>query len=115
MGVGPAVAIPAAVKSAGLQIEDVDLFEINEAFASQFVYCCKKLEIDPAKVNVNGGAIALGHPLGATGTCHYNFVQWCNAGSGMGAAAVFERGDAVDGLTNARQIQSHNLLSKDAM
>ncbi|RWW10455.1 hypothetical protein BHE74_00018944 [Ensete ventricosum] len=100
MGVGPAVAIPAAVKSAGLQIEDVDLFEINEAFASQFVYCCKKLEIDPAKVNVNGGAIALGHPLGATG---------------MGAAAVFERGDAVDGLTNARQIQSHNLLSKDAM
>ncbi|THU58365.1 hypothetical protein C4D60_Mb03t13480 [Musa balbisiana] len=67
MGVGPAVAIPAAVKSAGLQIEDIDLFEINEAFASQFVYCCKKLELDETKVNVNGGALALGHPLGATG------------------------------------------------
>ncbi|PIA36159.1 hypothetical protein AQUCO_03400223v1 [Aquilegia coerulea] len=67
MGVGPAVAIPAAVKSAGLEIEDIDLFEINEAFASQFVYCRKKLEIDPAKVNVNGGAMAIGHPLGATG------------------------------------------------
>ncbi|PIA36160.1 hypothetical protein AQUCO_03400223v1 [Aquilegia coerulea] len=66
MGVGPAVAIPAAVKSAGLEIEDIDLFEINEAFASQFVYCRKKLEIDPAKVNVNGGAMAIGHPLGAT-------------------------------------------------
>ncbi|GKU86127.1 hypothetical protein SLEP1_g694 [Rubroshorea leprosula] len=67
MGVGPAVAIPAAVKSAGLELNDIDLFEINEAFASQFVYCCKKLELDPDKVNVNGGAIALGHPLGATG------------------------------------------------
>ncbi|KAG1361423.1 putative 3-ketoacyl-CoA thiolase 2, peroxisomal [Cocos nucifera] len=66
MGIGPAVAIPAAVKSAGLQIEDIDLFELNEAFASQFVFCCKKLDLDPAKVNVNGGAIALGHPLGAT-------------------------------------------------
>ncbi|KAF5204756.1 3-ketoacyl-CoA thiolase, partial [Thalictrum thalictroides] len=66
MGVGPAVAIPAAVKSAGLEIEDIDLFEINEAFASQFVYCRNKLEIDPAKVNVNGGAMAIGHPLGAT-------------------------------------------------
>ncbi|KAG2654971.1 hypothetical protein PVAP13_1NG557000 [Panicum virgatum] len=67
MGVGPAVAIPAAVKSAGLQIEDIDLFELNEAFASQFVYCCNKLGLDRSKVNVNGGAIALGHPLGATG------------------------------------------------
>ncbi|CAL9081535.1 unnamed protein product [Musa acuminata var. zebrina] len=130
MGVGPAIAIPAAVKSAGLQIEDVDLFEINEAFASQFVYCRKKLELDPAKVNVNGGAIALGHPLGATGArcvstllnemkrrgkdCRFGVISMC-IGSGMGAAAVFERGDAVDGLTNARQIHSHNLLSKDAM
>ncbi|KAG2662558.1 hypothetical protein PVAP13_1KG544600 [Panicum virgatum] len=67
MGVGPAVAIPAAVKSAGLQIEDIDLFELNEAFASQFVYCCNKLGLDRSKVNVNGGAIALGHPVGATG------------------------------------------------
>lgn len=67
MGIGPAVAIPAAVASAGLQLNDIDLFEINEAFASQYVYCRKKLELDPEKVNVNGGAIALGHPLGATG------------------------------------------------
>eukprot|EP00267_Zea_mays_P058164 XP_023158200.1 uncharacterized LOC100274263 isoform X1 [Zea mays] len=66
MGIGPAVAIPAAVKAAGLQMDDIDLFEINEAFASQYVYCCKKLKLDPAKVNVNGGAMALGHPLGAT-------------------------------------------------
>lgn len=67
MGIGPAVAIPAAVASAGLKLDDIDLFEINEAFASQYVYCRKKLELDPEKVNVNGGAIALGHPLGATG------------------------------------------------
>ncbi|KAG6486970.1 hypothetical protein ZIOFF_055551 [Zingiber officinale] len=129
MGIGPAVAIPAAVKSAGLQIEDIDLFEINEAFASQYTYCCKKLELDPTKVNVNGGALALGHPLGATGArcvstllnemkrrgkdCRFGIVSMC-IGSGMGAAAVFERGDAVDELTNAKRIQSHNLLSKDA-
>lgn len=67
MGVGPAVAIPAAVKAAGLDVDDIDLFEINEAFASQFVYCRKKLDLDPEKVNVNGGAMALGHPLGTTG------------------------------------------------
>ncbi|KAH9311833.1 hypothetical protein KI387_026868, partial [Taxus chinensis] len=67
MGIGPAVAIPAAVEAAGLQINDIDLFEINEAFASQYVYCCKKLGLDSEKVNVNGGAIALGHPLGVTG------------------------------------------------
>ncbi|KAK3187805.1 hypothetical protein Dsin_027366 [Dipteronia sinensis] len=70
MGVGPAVAIPAAVKAAGLELDDIDLFEINEAFASQFVYCRNKLELDPEKVNVNGGAMAIGHPLGATG--NYN-------------------------------------------
>lgn len=94
MGVGPAVAIPAAVKAAGLELDDIDLFEINEvlnsdwkciccrypfitawdwkcavqAFASQFVYCRNKLELDPEKINVNGGALAIGHPLGATGT-----------------------------------------------
>uniref|UniRef100_A0A2P2MA11 acetyl-CoA C-acyltransferase n=1 Tax=Rhizophora mucronata TaxID=61149 RepID=A0A2P2MA11_RHIMU len=67
MGIGPAFAIPAAVKIAGLELDDIDLFEINEAFGSQYVYCCKKLELDPEKVNVNGGAIALGHPVGATG------------------------------------------------
>ncbi|XP_062221543.1 3-ketoacyl-CoA thiolase 2, peroxisomal-like [Phragmites australis] len=129
MGVGPAVAIPAAVKSAGLEIEDIDLFELNEAFASQFVYCCNKLGLDRSKVNVNGGAIALGHPLGATGArcvatllnemkrrgrdCRFGVVTMC-IGSGMGAAAVFERGDMVDELSNVRQKQSHNFLSRDA-
>ncbi|PNX57311.1 3-ketoacyl-CoA thiolase peroxisomal-like [Trifolium pratense] len=108
MGVGPAFAIPAAVKSAGLELSNIDLFEINEAFASQFVYSSKKLGLDPSKVNVNGGAIALGHPLGATGArcvatllnemkrrgkdCRFGVISMC-IGSGMGAAAVFERGD----------------------
>ncbi|KAH7836374.1 hypothetical protein Vadar_000504 [Vaccinium darrowii] len=128
MGIGPAVAIPAAVKSAGLELDDIDLFEINEAFASQFVYSCKKLELDPEKVNVNGGAMALGHPLGATGArcvatllhemkrrgkdCRYGVISMC-IGSGMGAAAVFERGDCVDDLCNARTVRDNNLLSKD--
>ncbi|XP_008804452.2 3-ketoacyl-CoA thiolase 2, peroxisomal-like [Phoenix dactylifera] len=130
MGIGPAVAIPAAVNAAGLQTDDIDLFEINEAFASQFVYCCKKLELDPSKVNVNGGALSLGHPLGDTGArcvstllnemkrrgkdCRFGVISMC-IGSGMGAAAVFERGDVVDQLSNARRIRSNNLLSKDAM
>ncbi|GLT68580.1 hypothetical protein SLA2020_407950 [Shorea laevis] len=128
MGVGPAVAIPAAVKAAGLEIEDVDLFEINEAFASQFVYCRKKLDLDPEKINVNGGAMAIGHPLGATGArcvatllhemkrrgkdCRFGVVSMC-IGTGMGAAAVFERGDCVDELCNARKVETNNLLSKD--
>lgn len=87
MGTGPAVAIPALLKSVGLNKEDIDLFEvgelafaapdgcshpicyqINEAFASMYVYCLRKLELDPAKVNVNGGAIALGHPLDKSST-----------------------------------------------
>ncbi|KAK9757041.1 hypothetical protein RND81_01G136400 [Saponaria officinalis] len=129
MGVGPAVAIPAAVKAAGLEINDIDLFEINEAFASQFVYCRKKLGLNPEKVNVNGGAIALGHPLGATGArcvatllhemkrrgkgCRFGVVSMC-VGSGMGAAAVFERGDGADELANARAVGSNGFLSKDA-
>ncbi|KAF6141108.1 hypothetical protein GIB67_006553 [Kingdonia uniflora] len=129
MGVGPAVAIPAAVKSAGLELDDIDLFEINEAFASQFVYCRNKLEIDPEKVNVNGGAMAIGHPLGATGArcvatllhemkrrgkdCRFGVISMC-IGTGMGAAGVFERGDCVDDLSNARKIQENNFLSKDA-
>ncbi|KFK42814.1 hypothetical protein AALP_AA1G042000 [Arabis alpina] len=108
MGVGPAAAIPAAVKAAGLELNDIDLFEINEAFASQFVYCRNKLGLDPEKINVNGGAIAIGHPLGATGArcvatllhemkrrgkdCRFGVVSMC-IGSGMGAAGVFERGD----------------------
>jgi acetyl-CoA acyltransferase len=103
MGIGPAVAIPAALEKAGIGIEDVDLFEINEAFASQSVYCVRELGIDPEKVNVNGGAIALGHPLGCTGAkltatllhemrrrnARYGVVSMC-IGGGMGAAAVFE-------------------------
>ncbi|WZN66628.1 3-ketoacyl-CoA thiolase [Chloropicon roscoffensis] len=104
MGIGPAVAIPEAVKAAGLQTSDIDLFEINEAFASQAFYSCKKLGLDLGRVNVNGGAIALGHPLGCTGArctatllhemrkrgSKYGVVSMC-IGSGMGAAAVFER------------------------
>uniref|UniRef100_A0A7S2Z6C0 acetyl-CoA C-acyltransferase n=1 Tax=Chloropicon laureae TaxID=464258 RepID=A0A7S2Z6C0_9CHLO len=104
MGIGPALAIPEAVKMAGLQTNDIDLFEINEAFASQATYCVKKLGLNPEKVNVNGGAIALGHPLGCTGArctatllhemkkrgSKYGIVSMC-IGSGMGAAAVFER------------------------
>eukprot|EP00475_Leptophrys_vorax_P011928 TRINITY_DN1838_c0_g1_i2.p4 TRINITY_DN1838_c0_g1~~TRINITY_DN1838_c0_g1_i2.p4 ORF type:complete len:148 (+),score=15.68 TRINITY_DN1838_c0_g1_i2:197-640(+) len=117
MGIGPAVAIPAAVGAAGLELDDVDLFEINEAFASQFTYCARKLELDEEKINVNGGAMALGHPLGATGArcvatllhemkrrgadCRFGVVSMC-IGTGMGAAAVFERGDATDVLVNAR-------------
>ncbi|KAF9686223.1 hypothetical protein SADUNF_Sadunf03G0136300 [Salix dunnii] len=129
MGVGPAVAIPAAVKAAGLELEDIDLFEINEAFASQFVYCRKKLELDSHKINVNGGAMAIGHPLGATGArcvatllhemkrrgrdCRFGVVSMC-IGTGMGAAAVFERGDGCDELCNGRKVESNNLLSKDS-
>ncbi|GFP91057.1 3-ketoacyl-coa thiolase 1 peroxisomal [Phtheirospermum japonicum] len=118
MGIGPAVAIPAAVNSAGLDINDINLFEINEAFASQYVYCCKKLGLDPEKVNVNGGAIAFGHPLGTTGArcvatllhemkrrgkdCRFGVISMC-IGSGMGAAAVLERGDCGDDdLSTAR-------------
>ena len=68
MGIGPAFAIPDVCKQAGLTLDDIDLYEINEAFASQCVYCVDKLGLDWDKVNVNGGAIAFGHPLGETGT-----------------------------------------------
>ncbi|KAM1234309.1 hypothetical protein ACFX13_003980 [Malus domestica] len=116
MGVGPAAAIPVAVKSAGLELDDIDLFEINEAFASQYVSCCKKLELDPEKVNANGGAIALGGATGARcvatllnemkrrGRDHSFGVTSMCIGSGMEAAAVFERGDSVDELCNARTV-----------
>ncbi|KAM3624047.1 uncharacterized protein V6R79_018480 [Siganus canaliculatus] len=104
MGIGPAFAIPAALKQAGLTVDDIDVFEINEAFASQAVYCVEKLGIPLEKVNPNGGAIALGHPLGCTGARQvvtllnelrrrgkraYGVVSMC-IGTGMGAAAVFE-------------------------
>jgi acetyl-CoA acyltransferase len=102
--VGPAYAIPEALRQAGLELDDVDVFEINEAFASQALYCLRELGLDGDKVNVNGGAIALGHPLGCTGAkltatllhemkrrgSRYGVVSMC-IGGGMGAAAVFER------------------------
>jgi acetyl-CoA acyltransferase len=104
MGIGPVFAIPKALKLAGLKVSDIDLVELNEAFASQAYYCVRELGFDPAIVNVNGGAIALGHPLGATGAkltatlvhemqrrqSRYGVVSMCVAG-GIGAAAVFER------------------------
>ncbi|WP_018921880.1 acetyl-CoA C-acetyltransferase [Salsuginibacillus kocurii] len=103
MGVGPVEAIPKAVKMAGLELSDIGLFELNEAFASQSVQVIRELELDHDKVNVNGGAIALGHPLGCTGTKltlslayemkrrgeQFGVVTMC-IGGGMGAAGVFE-------------------------
>ncbi len=107
MGIGPAKAIPAALEAAGLTTDDIGLYEVNEAFASQAIYCVRDLGIDDSIVNVNGGAIALGHPLGCTGArltatllhemkrrgVRYGVVSMC-IGGGMGAAAVFENPDA---------------------
>jgi acetyl-CoA acyltransferase 1 len=104
MGIGPAIAIPAALKKAGLSIQDIDIYEINEAFASQATYCVEHLKIPKEKLNPRGGALALGHPLGMTGSRmivtllselertakRYGVVSMC-IGTGMGAAAVFER------------------------
>ena len=104
MGIGPVVAIPKAVKYAGISLDSVDLIELNEAFASQSLYILRTLGIDPARLNVNGGSIALGHPLGCTGVyltakllyemerrkARYGITTMC-IGGGMGAAAVFER------------------------
>lgn len=103
MGVGPIKAIPKVLERTGLTLDDIDLFELNEAFASQSLAVIRELGIDPAKVNVNGGAIALGHPLGATGAkltvtlinemrrrgSKYGMVTMC-IGGGMGAAGIFE-------------------------
>jgi len=103
MGIGPIVAIPKALKVAGLSLNDIDLFELNEAFAAQSLAVLRTLEIDETKVNANGGAIALGHPLGCTGAklttqlvyemgrrkSKYGMVTMC-IGGGMGAAAIFE-------------------------
>jgi acetyl-CoA acyltransferase len=103
MGVGPKYAIPKLMKLAGFDLRDVGLFEINEAFASQALYCINELGIDISKVNINGGAIALGHPLGCTGAklcatlianmkekgVKYGVESMC-IGGGMGAAALFE-------------------------
>jgi acetyl-CoA acyltransferase len=104
MGVGPIFAIPKALKLAGLTLDDIGLIELNEAFAAQALAVIRSLGLDPAKVNVNGGAIALGHPLGCTGAkltatllsemqrrrLRYGMVTMC-VGGGMGAAGIFER------------------------
>jgi acetyl-CoA acyltransferase len=103
MGIGPLVAIPKVLKAAGLKQQDVDLIELNEAFASQSLAVIKGLDLDPALINVNGGAIALGHPLGCTGAKlsvqlfnelrrrdkKYGMVTMC-VGTGQGAAGIFE-------------------------
>ena len=103
MGIGPVLAVPKALKMAGLSLDDIDLIELNEAFAAQALAVIKLLGIDPAKINVNGGAIALGHPLGCTGAkltasllremprrnVKYGMVTMC-VGGGMGAAGIFE-------------------------
>lgn len=106
MGIGPVEAVPRALKMAGINLKDVDLFELNEAFAAQALCVIRQLGLDPEKVNVNGGAIALGHPLGCTGAkltatllqemkrrqARFGVVTMC-IGGGMGAAGVFERTD----------------------
>ncbi len=103
-GIGPVPAIRKVLKRAGLTLEDIDLVELNEAFAAQVLACLKELPIDPDRLNVNGGAIALGHPLGCTGAkltttllyemkrrqARYGLVTMC-VGGGMGAAGIFER------------------------
>jgi acetyl-CoA acyltransferase len=103
MGLGPVFAIPKALKLAGLTLDQIDLIELNEAFAAQSLAVIQQAGLDPAKVNVNGGAVALGHPLGCTGAkltatllhemkrrnLRYGLVTMC-VGGGMGAAGIFE-------------------------
>lgn len=104
MGIGPVFAIPELLKQTRIDLSQIDLIELNEAFASQSIYCIRKLGLDPARVNPLGGAIALGHPLGATGSrqiatilgemkrrnLRFGIVSMC-IGTGMGAAALIER------------------------
>ena len=103
MGIGPVKAIPKALKQAGLQLKDIELIELNEAFASQSLAVIRELDINPEIVNVNGGAIALGHPLGCTGAKlsvqlfdemkrrgnKYGIVSMC-VGTGQGSAGIYE-------------------------
>jgi acetyl-CoA acyltransferase len=103
MGIGPTVAIPKALKLTGLSLDDIDLIEFNEAFAAQALAVIREVGLDIEKTNVNGGAIALGHPMGATGTkltiqlvheikrrgSKFGMVTMC-IGGGMGAAGIFE-------------------------
>ena len=104
MGIGPVFAVPKLLSRCGLRMGDVDLWELNEAFAVQVIYCRDRLGIDPEKLNVNGGSIAIGHPFGMTGSrlvgtiademarrqSRYGVVTMC-IGGGQGAAALFER------------------------
>ena len=104
MGIGPITAIPKALAKAGLKLDEIELIELNEAFAAQALAVIRTLGLDPERVNVNGGAIALGHPLGCTGAkltaallaemgrrgVRYGMVTMC-VGGGMGAAGIFER------------------------
>ncbi len=106
MGIGPVFAVPKLLKRHGLKVEDIDLWELNEAFAVQVVYCRDRLGIDPEKLNVNGGSIAIGHPFGMTGSrlvgtlanemarrkARFGVVTMC-IGGGQGAAGLFEAGD----------------------
>src|ERR1700722_15282129 len=104
MGIGPVFAVPKLLKRNGLRMADIDLWELNEAFAVQVIYCPDRLSIDPQKLNVNGGSIAIGHPFGMTGSrmvgtpanemarrnARYGVVTMC-VGGGQGAAGLFER------------------------
>ena len=104
MGIGPVFAVPKLLQRSGVRLEDIDLWELNEAFAVQVVYCRDRLGIDPKKLNVNGGSIAIGHPFGMTGSrlvgtlanemqrrgSRYGVVTMC-VGGGQGAAGLFER------------------------
>ena len=104
MGIGPVFAVPKLLRRHDLTVDDIDLWELNEAFASQVVYCRDQLGLDPDKLNVNGGSIAIGHPFGMTGSrmvgtlanemsrrnARYGVVTMC-IGGGQGAAGLFER------------------------
>jgi acetyl-CoA acyltransferase len=103
MGIGPVAAVPKALERAGLKLKDIDLIELNEAFAAQSLAVIRELQMDPSKINVNGGAIALGHPLGSSGARlsltlfkelqrrnkKYGMVTAC-VGGGQGVAGVYE-------------------------